>query len=120
MIYLASPYSHDDANVREARYEAACRAVASLLRSGCFAYSPIVHSHPLAAYGLPTDWKFWESIDRRHLSHCDELAVLTLDGWTTSVGVQAEIRIAHEYGKPVRYVAPEHATCEIAKTEDAT
>ena len=29
MIYLASPYSHRDARVREARFDAACRAAAN-------------------------------------------------------------------------------------------
>ena len=61
MIYLASPYSHPDATVREARFQAACRATASLIRAGHEVFSPIAHSHPLAAFGLPTDWSFWES-----------------------------------------------------------
>jgi len=32
-----------------------------------------------------------------------------LDGWNQSVGVQAEIRVARELGKPVRYLAAEKA-----------
>ncbi|MCP4786571.1 MAG: DUF1937 family protein [Fuerstiella sp.] len=38
---------------------------------------------------------------------CDEVVVLTLDGWRNSEGVQAEVRIAAELGKPVRYLEPE-------------
>jgi hypothetical protein len=30
-----------------------------------------------------------------------------IDGWRESVGVQAEIQIAGECGKPVRYLAPD-------------
>ncbi|MBX3452499.1 MAG: DUF1937 family protein [Planctomycetaceae bacterium] len=41
------------------------------------------------------------------MARCDEVVVLTLDGWRESAGVQAEIRIAGELGKPVRYLAPE-------------
>jgi hypothetical protein len=61
----------------------------------------------MCAYGLPTDWQFWEPFDRHQLERCDEVVVLTLDDWRESVGVQAEIRIAAEYGIPVRYVAPD-------------
>jgi nucleoside 2-deoxyribosyltransferase len=110
MIYLASPYSHPDPAVREQRFRAACRAMATLLRTGHVVFSAIVHSHPLVEHGLPADWKFWECIDRQHLERCDEVVVLMLDGWRESTGVRAEVRIARELGKPVRYVAPEDAT----------
>ena len=32
--------------------------------------------------------------------------VLMLDGWQESVGVQAEIQIARELGKQIRYLVP--------------
>jgi nucleoside 2-deoxyribosyltransferase len=105
MIYLASPYSHPDPAVREHRFQAACRAAARLIRLGRTVYSPIAHSHSIAAHGLPTEWEFWESIDRRHLDDCDEVVVLMLDGWKTSAGVQAEIKYAEKHGKPVWYTA---------------
>jgi len=107
MIYLASPYSHPDPTVREQRFRAACRAAAALLRAGQPVFSPIAYSHWTAEHGLPCTWSFWEPLDRWFLERCDEVVVLMLDGWETSVGVQAEIRIARELGKPVRYLAPE-------------
>jgi hypothetical protein len=107
MIYLASPYSHPDPAVREQRFRAACRAAAKLMRCGQPVFSPIAHSHCICTYGLPTDWRFWEPLDRHLLARCDEVVVLMLDGWRESVGVQAEIRIAAECGKPVRYVGPD-------------
>ena len=110
MIYLASPYSHADAAVREQRFRAACRAAARLMRAGQVVFSPIAHGHPIAMHGLPTDWRFWEPFDREQLVRCDEVVVLTLDGWRESAGVQAEIRIAVEFGLPVRYIAPDDAT----------
>ena len=109
MIYLASPYSHPDPAVREERYRAACRAAAARLLAGQPVISPIAHSHPLVAYGLATDWTFWQRYDRELLARCDAVVVLTLDGWETSIGVREEIRIARELGKPVRYLAPELA-----------
>jgi nucleoside 2-deoxyribosyltransferase len=107
MIYLASPYSHPDATIREARFQAACRAAAALIRAGHAVYSPIAHSHPIAAYGLPTDWSYWERDARLHLKTRAEVVVLTLDGWRESVGVAAELAIAAELGLPVRYLSPE-------------
>lgn len=107
MIYLASPYSHPSPTVREQRFHAVCRMTVALMRRGQVVFAPIVHGHPLVGHGLPTDWPFWERFDREHLRRCDELVVLTLDGWRESVGVTAEIRIAGELGKPVRYLGPE-------------
>jgi hypothetical protein len=105
LIYLCSPYSHSDADVRQQRFEAACRAAAELFRQGATVFSPVAHSHAICAYGLPLDWRFWQRHDRRFLEMCDEIAVLTLAGWEGSVGVQAEIAIAKELGKPVTYLA---------------
>jgi hypothetical protein len=59
----------------------------------------------LVPHGLPTDWAFWQYCARQYLERCDEVVVLMLDGWLESAGVQAEVRIAREFGKPVRYLA---------------
>jgi hypothetical protein len=107
VIYLASPYSHPDPAVREFRFREACRAAAKLMRLGHVVFSPIAHGHSIALYGLPTDWSFWEPFDRHQLERCDEVVVLLLDGWCESAGVAAEIEIAHQFGKPVRYIMPE-------------
>jgi hypothetical protein len=103
---MASPYTHSDPAVREQRFQIACRVTAALLRSGSFIYSPIVHSHPLVAYGLPGDWKYWAEYDLEHLQNCEELLVLTVPGWQESIGVQAEISIAQKLGKPIHYLDP--------------
>jgi nucleoside 2-deoxyribosyltransferase len=108
MIYLASPYSHPSAHVRQQRFEAACRAAAALLRAGIPVFSPIAHSHPIAQHGLPDTWEFWRSIDREYLRRCRALVVLRLSGWDTSVGVQAEIELARRWGIPVIEVDPHH------------
>jgi nucleoside 2-deoxyribosyltransferase len=106
MIYLASPYSHPDPDVREQRYRAACRAAAELIQAGHIVFSPVIHSHPLTEFGLPTGWEFWQRLDLALLERCDELVVLKLEGWEESVGVQAEIRTALELRKPVLHWDP--------------
>ena len=109
MIYLATPYFDPDPAVRQWRFEAACKATAQMLRAGLIVFSPIAHSHPLTRYGLPGDWKFWHRYDRAHLEACSAMAVLTLEGWQESKGVQAEIRIAHELNMPFWLMKPESA-----------
>ncbi|MBC7855845.1 MAG: DUF1937 family protein [Pirellulaceae bacterium] len=104
MIYLASPYSHPDPTIRDQRYLAACRAAVELLQTGATVFSPVVQGHALSRFGLPTDWEFWRKHDGEHLRRCDELVVVTLNGWQESVGVLAEIELAREFGKPVRYL----------------
>jgi len=104
MIYLASPYSHPNAQIREQRFHDACRTTAELMRAGHVVFSPIAHGHPICSHGLPIDWTFWEQIDRAFIVRCEEMVVLTLDGWRDSEGVQAEIRIAMELEKTVRFI----------------
>lgn len=106
MIYLASPYSHPDPEVRELRYREVCRCAARLMRAGQHVFSPIAHSHGIAQHGVPGDWAYWESLDRRFLEMCDEVGVLMLDGCHESKGVQAEIRIARELGRPITHLHP--------------
>ncbi len=45
------------------------------------------------------------------------VVVLMLAGWEASVGVQAEIQIAQELGKPIAYLAPEAPTLARAAEE---
>jgi hypothetical protein len=113
LTYLASAYSHPDPAVREQRFQAACRAAAALMQLGYCVLSPIAHSHCIAAHGLPTGWDFWQRLDSELLLRCDEMVVLTLDGWRESRGVAAEIELARAVGLPVRYVGPEIAESSV-------
>ena len=106
MIYLGQPYSHPDPAMRQWRFEAACQATAALMRAGLVVFSPVAHSHPLTRYGLPGDWQFWERSDRALLEACSALAVMALEGWKESKGVNAEIHIASELRLPVFLIDP--------------
>ena len=107
MIYLASPYSHDDPAIRQQRYEAACVATAHLIKQGFPVISPIVHSHVLhAELGCGGDWETWAAIDRQLIDASIELWVLMLDGWEMSKGVAAEIDYADELGTSVSMLDP--------------
>jgi hypothetical protein len=107
LTYLASPYSHPDPAVREARFQAVCKAAAEMMAEGRMVFSPIAHSHPIALAGaLPLDFQYWEAYDRTMLAACTDLTVLTLDGWHKSRGVMTEWQIALDLHMPIEYREP--------------
>ena len=107
LIYMASPYTHEDKNVVEQRFDEVCRVTAPLMTEGYFIFSPIAHTHPLVKYGVPGYWEYWADYDRKFLKACDVLCVLMMDGWKESVGVHAEIKIAKELEMPIFYLEHE-------------
>ena len=109
-IYLASPYSHPDAEVREARYQAACRKTAQYASKGLAVFAPIVHSHPLVPYMAAEDcmsFDLWMKMDLPLLKDAAELHVLCIEGWRTSKGVAREIEFATSLGIPLKQVFPD-------------
>lgn len=105
LIYLATPYSHEDPVIRQQRFEIVNRVAASLMSDGNYIFSPISHTHPIALAGdLPTCWDYWEQYGRVMLSACVSLYVLCQPGWKESKGVTAEIVIAEEMGLPIEYI----------------
>ena len=105
LIYLASPYSHDQAAIRQWRFDVACKAAACLMRDGLAIFSPIAHSHVIAQHGLPKGWDFWEPYDRLLLGACGGMIVLTMPGWNESKGIIAELQIAAESYKPIWFLS---------------
>jgi hypothetical protein len=104
-IYLATPYSHPDPTVREARFRVVNAVAAQLMRAGHHVFSPISHCHPIALAGeLPTDWKYWEAYDRGFLEWADEMYIVAQEGWAESAGVRAEILLVRKLGKAIRYL----------------
>ena len=95
MIYIASPYSDPDCMVEQARYEAVCRYAAKLCNDGFAVFSPIAHSHPIAACGVRPDYPWLECLDLPILATCQELRVCMLPGWRSSAGVNREIGFAN-------------------------
>jgi hypothetical protein len=108
LIYLASPYNHEDMDIMSSRYYDAVRATASLMHIGLVVYSPIMHNHLIAVSAdLGRGWEYWERYDRIHLSRCDVLFILNIPGVWDSVGVKAETEIAFSMGKPIFKVNPD-------------
>jgi hypothetical protein len=106
MVYLACPYTHPDPKVREERFQLANRIASELMRQGTMVFSPISHSHPIAEYGLPKDWEFWEKYDRWFLERCEKLLIVKALGWDESIGIREEIGIAKQRGIEIEYRLP--------------
>ena len=106
LVYLAVPYSHRSANVREIRFREANRISAGMMDAGILIFSPISHTHPIALAGK---LHLWERYDRAYLVVCRALVVLRLDGWQESKGVAAETKIMDELARPVYHLDPYNA-----------
>ncbi len=102
LVYLASPYTHQDPDVREARFEAACQCAVAFITRGVYIFSPVVHCHPLTLMGMPQEWAHWEEYDRALLNASSSLVALTMNGSVGSVGMNEEWNIMRsELARPV-------------------
>ena len=112
LLYLISPLSHDDPKVMRQRFKDVCQTAAYIFKLGQdYVFSPIAHTYPIFEAGLeiplgelPYDFKFWGGFNKEMIRRCDEVRVLTLDGWQESEGVQAEIKYAKSIGKVVKFI----------------
>lgn len=108
LIYLASPFTHEDKDVMIQRFEIVSKVACHLIGNRKFhVFSPIAHSWPIAKQGdLPTDWEYWEENCKLFVSRCQELWIVMIPGWETSTGVLAERDYAREIGLNIKYVEP--------------
>lgn len=113
LIFISTPYSHQDKSIQEERFELCCEMVALLLNQGKFPISPIVHGHPTTKYGVSGDWKFWKDYCYEFIKSCKEVYVGDIDGWDESQGVKEEIEMAKSLGKDIYLI--NHKTAEIIK-----
>jgi hypothetical protein len=106
--YLATPYTHYALGT-EAAFIEASRIAGQLAEQGIIVFSPIAHSHPLAAYGGldSLDGKFWKTFDAPFICVCDCLIIAMMDGWRASEGVTHEIAEFRKAGKPILYLDPQ-------------
>lgn len=107
IIYLGVPYSHDDPEIEEQRFQEVSKYGAELSRQGVIVFSPVSMAHPMKLYGLPGGWEFWKKFDEVYLGICSSLRILCLDGWEDSTGLKAEVRMMEDLGKPIEYVHKE-------------
>lgn len=103
-IYLVSPYTDERHWIERDRAEYAARAAALLMHTtGATVFCPVAHGRFLlgSAKELQSwDHSTWMKHCKRMLQHAHMLALLPLNGWSLSKGVNEEIRIATSLGIP--------------------
>ena len=105
MLYLATPYAHNDPAVMEKRYHASCRAAAKLLKSGIVVINPLANTIPTIEFGgLELEHDEFLKIDLQILRRCDEVLILGLDQWEKSDGVRLEMFEAMALRKPITLI----------------
>jgi hypothetical protein len=105
VIYVASPYNHPDDDIRYLNFLKVSKYSAKMISEGHVVISPIAYGHPLLSYvEMPYDFEFWSNFCLSLLNKCDEIHVLTLDGWDKSRGVLEEIQFAKDNLIPVEYI----------------
>lgn len=119
--YLGSPYSKYPGGIHAA-FDAVCEIAARFAREGVAVYSPIAHTHPIASAGNidPYDHSIWLPFDKPMMVHAHGLIVAQLEGWSSSIGLQAEIAFFTSVKRRILYLDPadtELATffCEVGK-----
>lgn len=121
MIYLASPYTSPDRELKLRRVALVEEAIASLHYQNVVVYSPIVHWHYVAErLGLATDFKPWLTQNNGMMDAASVVGVLRIDGWEASKGVCHELRYAALSNTPIEAFDLINGTCVSGGLLDAS
>lgn len=103
MIYLASPYTHENPEIVKQRVNIAGQVSAKLLELGIHSISPVVYGQALIEHGQMTDssWDYWGKFCGDIMDICDQMYILDIDGWNDSKGIIGETDYMKILGKPV-------------------
>lgn len=105
IVYLASPYTHPDPNIREENFKKVSTLAADMNSRGIVTISPITYGHTLLNFKeMPHDWLFWKNFCLSFLQHCEEIVVYKMPGWDKSNGIAEELAYANEKGIKISYV----------------
>jgi hypothetical protein len=103
--YLATPYSKWPEGTDNAFVEAG-RVAGILIRAGVSVFCPIVHTHPIAAFGNIDrfDHAIWIPADEPLMCAARGLIVCKMPGWEDSKGISMEESFFAGMGKPTVYL----------------
>ena len=102
--YIASPFSHEDPEIKIQREADAKRAESFINENyrGVRAYSPIAETAEKERRDVVPQ-EGWYLYDFSELDKSDGLIVLMLEGWQNSIGIALEIAFALGKGIPIHY-----------------
>ncbi|MCS5708713.1 DUF1937 family protein [Candidatus Berkiella cookevillensis] len=102
MAYLASPYTHEEKNIRDTRYLVTAWMAAQLIRDGIHVFSATNHNAMLENFADLTDrLEDWQRFNHCMIKRCDKVIVLKMPGWEKSKGIQDQIKYAQLHSIPV-------------------
>lgn len=107
VIYVASPYSHEDPLIVEENFKKVSEISSKIVANGDVAISPITYGHTLIQFTpMRPDWEFWTSFCLSLLLKCDKILVCdTMEGWERSKGVEAEISFARDHNIEIEFLS---------------
>lgn len=114
--YLASPYSHPDAEMRDRRASAVSRCAGILYEDlGISTFCPIAHSHLIEVEMMAARWggapkgpmEFWVPWDEEFFPSMRGAILCHLPGWETSKGMKHERERFAEAGKSLLVIDPQ-------------
>lgn len=112
-VYLASPYSckefsdqNKNKEVEQARFEEICKIADRLIAENIAVYCPIAMSHPIHILGQFSTggWEFWQHQDEIFINKASAVVVAKMEGWESSKGIEAEIKLASFQKIPVFFL----------------
>ena len=104
LIYLAAPLGHPDPSIRQERFDSVNRYCGYLIRQHELVFSPLSLGASLDENAISNS--AWYALGLQMLSRCDQLRILALDGWESSVGVTLETKYARQLRIPVSVADP--------------
>lgn len=108
IIYVASPFTHDDESIKEYRKQINEKVCSHLIKNGFCAISPIAYGCMLIDkhWLINDDFTYWELFCLTLLKKSDMMYIVRLDGWDKSIGVLSEIDFALKNSIPIMFIDP--------------
>jgi len=102
MIYIASPYTHPDPEVRKKRYLQVHHYTRTCMDMGEVVFSPIVYGHEFTGGNeAAISHHYWQRFNEHILINATQMRILKLKGWEESAGIKAELDFAQRNNIPV-------------------
>ena len=115
IIYLATPYTHEDPSVMDFRSEVSDIIAADLTVQGETIFAPIMWHHVAKKHNLPKDWGFWADFDEDFIKVSGKLLIILIAGVNKSVGVSTEIKLANKYNLEIDTIDPKPYVKELIR-----
>lgn len=105
MIYIISPFSHENKLIERQRYGLNLMFTSRLYRNYISCINPITLGYPFYEnHLLRGDAATWSFINLDLMRICTHAIILMFEGWGSSVGVKHEIDYFQRHNKPMLFI----------------